>query len=35
MGEWTEIEEIYAREILDSRGKPKVEVKTTLERVRS
>ena len=31
MGEWTEIEEIYAREILDSRGNPTVEVETTLE----
>ncbi len=31
MGEWTEIVEIYAREILDSRGNPTVEVETTLE----
>ncbi len=31
MGEWTEIEEIYAREILDSRGNPTVEVETMLD----
>ena len=31
MGEWTEINEIYAREILDSRGNPTIEVETTLD----
>ena len=31
MGEWTEIEEIYAREILDSRGNPTIEVETMLD----
>ena len=31
MGEFTTIVEVYAREILDSRGNPTVEVETTLE----
>ena len=31
MGEWTEIVEVYAREILDSRGNPTVEVEVALE----
>lgn len=31
MGDWTEITQIFAREILDSRGNPTIEVETVLE----
>ncbi len=31
MGEFTEIISVYAREVLDSRGNPTVEVETVLE----